>query len=308
MRLPPLKSVHYFEAAARLQSFTKAAAELNVTHSAISHQIKALEEWLGQPLFERKTRQVRLTEAGKRFIGPVKTAFDQLAEGAAEITRFGKDRPLTVTALPSLSAKWLVPRLSDFQRQHPDIQVRLSATSTVEQIGGRDIDLGIRFGRGQWDSLESELLARNDIFPVCAPGLLTPDKPIREPRDVLDYPLLTDSDWMRSGYDEWSDWLKGAGFPEAKIKSNLSLNYSNLLIQAAIDGLGIAMGNVINAGDDLRHGRLVKPIDFTVKTDTGYFIVYAKNALKQPKIKAFRDWLMEQASGHYETCKEAKVA
>jgi LysR family glycine cleavage system transcriptional activator len=178
----------------------------------------------------------------------------------------------------------------------------------VEQIGGRDIDLGIRFGRGQWDALESELLARNDIFPVCAPGLLSPDKPIREPRDVLNYPLLTDSDWMRSGYDEWSDWLKGAGFPEAKIKSNLSLNYSNLLIQAAIDGLGIAMGNVINAGDDLRHGRLIKPIDFTVKTDTGYFIVYAKNALNQPKIKAFRDWLMEQASGHEEICKEAKVA
>src|SRR5262245_31354490 len=202
MRLPPLKSVHYFEAAARLQSFTKAAAELNVTHSAISHQIKALEEWLGQPLFERKTRQVRLTEAGKRFLGPVKTAFDQLAEGASEIRQFGKDRPLTVTALPSLSAKWLVPRLSDFQRRHPEIQVRLSATSTVETIGGRDIDLGIRFGRGHWDNLEGELLAKNDIFPVCAPSLLTPDKPIREPRDVLQYPLLTDSDWMRSGYDE----------------------------------------------------------------------------------------------------------
>jgi len=210
--------------------------------------------------------------------------------------------------LPSLAAKWLVPRLSDFQRQHPDIQVRLSATSTVEQIGGRDIDLGIRFGRGQWDNLESELLAKNDIFPVCAPSLLTPDKPIRDPRDVLQYPLLTDSDWMRSGYDEWSDWLKGAGFPEAKIKSNLSLNYSNLLIQAAIDGLGIAIGNVINAGDDLRHGRLIKPIDYTVQTDTGYWIVYTKGALKQPKVKAFRDWLMEQASGHYETCKEAKVA
>ena len=185
MRLPPLKSVHYFEVAARLQSFTKAANELNVTHSAISHQIKALEQWLGQPLFERKTRQVRLTEAGKRFLGPVKTAFEQLSEGAAEITRFGKDRPLTVTALPSLAAKWLVPRLSDFQRQHPDIQVRLSATSTVEQIGGRDIDLGIRFGRGRWDGLESELLAENDIFPVCAPSLITPDKPINEPRDVL---------------------------------------------------------------------------------------------------------------------------
>src|SRR5262249_9966411 len=200
----------FVEARARVQGSPKAAGELNVTHSAISHQIKALEEWLGQPLFERKTRQVRLTEAGKRFLGPVKTAFEQLSEGAAEITRVGKDRPLTVTGLPSLAAKWLVPRLSGFQHQHPERKGRVSATSTAEHIGGRDSDRGIRFGRGQWDNLESELLAKNDIFPVCAPGLLTPDKPINEPRDVLQYPLLTDSDWMRSGYDEWTDWLKGA--------------------------------------------------------------------------------------------------
>ena len=308
MRLPPLKSVHYFEAAARLQSFTKAAQELNVTHSAISHQIKALEEWLGQPLFERKTRQVRLTEAGKRFVGPVKSAFEQLADGAAEITRFGKDRPLTVTALPSLAAKWLVPRLSDFQRQHPEVQVRLSATGGIEAVGSRDIDFGIRFGRGKWDGLESELLSENEIFPVCSPTLITSNRPILEPRDVLKYPLLTDSDWMRSGYDEWADWLSAAGVIDPKIESNLSLNYSNLLIQAAIDGLGIAMGNVINAGDDLRHGRLIKPIDFSVKTDTGYWVVYGKGALKQPKIKAFRDWVMAQAQGHFITCKEANVA
>ena len=224
MRLPPLKSVHYFEAAARLQSFTKAAQELNVTHSAISHQIKALEEWLGQQLFERKTRQVRLTEAGKRFVGPVKSAFEQISEGAAEIARYGKDRPLTVTALPSLSAKWLVPRLSDFQRKHPEIQVRLSATSTVEQVGARDIDIGIRFGRGGWDGLESELLAANVVFPVCSPALLTPDRPINEPRDVLKYPLLTDIDWMRSGYDEWAEWTAAAGINDNRVQSNLSLN------------------------------------------------------------------------------------
>lgn len=303
MRLPPLKSVHYFEAAARLQSFTKAAEELNVTHSAISHQIKALEEWLGQPLFERKTRQVRLTEAGKRFVGPVKSAFEQLSDGAAEILRYGKDRPLTVTALPSLSAKWLVPRLSDFQRKHPEIQVRLSATSTVEQVGARDIDIGIRFGRGGWDGLESELLAPNVVFPVCSPSLITPDRPINEPRDVLKYPLLTDIDWMRSGYDEWAEWTAAAGINDSRVQSNLSLNYSNLLIQAAIDGLGMAMGNVITAGDDLKHGRLVKPVDFSVDLQTGYWVVYGKGALNQPKIRAFRDWVMEQAHGHAEACK-----
>ena len=304
MRLPPLKSVHYFEAAARLQSFTKAAQELNVTHSAISHQIKALEEWLGQPLFERKTRQVRLTEAGKRFVGPVKGAFDQLGEAAAEIARSGKDRPLTLTALPSLSAKWLVPRLSDFQRKHPEIQVRISATSTVETIGARDIDIGIRFGRGEWPGLEAELLAPNIVFPVCSPSLLTPDKPINEPRDVLKYPLLTDSDWMRSGYNEWSDWLTAAGVGDSKVQSNLSLNFSNLLVQAAIDGLGIAMGNVITAGDDLKHGRLVKPVDFSVDLHTAYWVVYAKGALHQPNIRAFRDWVMDQAHGHAESCKD----
>ena len=303
MRLPPLKSVHYFEAAARLQSFTKAAQELNVTHSAISHQIKALEEWLGQQLFERKTRQVRLTEAGKRFVGPVKSAFEQLSEGAADIARYGKDRPLTVTALPSLSAKWLVPRLSDFQRNHPEIQVRLSATSEVEQVGARDIDIGIRFGRGGWSGLEAELLAPNIVFPVCSPALLTADRPINEPRDVLKYPLLTDIDWMRSGYDEWAEWTAAAGINDNRVQSNLSLNYSNLLIQAAIDGLGIAMGNIITAGDDLKHGRLAKPVDFSVDLKTGYWVVYGKGALNQPKIRAFRDWVMEQAHGHAESCK-----
>jgi LysR family glycine cleavage system transcriptional activator len=302
MRLPPLKAVHYFEAAARLQSFTKAAQELNVTHSAISHQIKSLEDWLGQALFERRSRQVRLTDVGQRFLGPVRSAFTQLSVAANEATQFSKARPLTVTCLPSVAAKWLVPKLQNFRSRHPELNVHISATGSVEVIGEGDIDIGIRFGRGNWDGLHSELLYANEVFPVCAPGLLDPAKPIRQARDVMQYPLLTDTDWVRSGYDVWRDWLAAAGAGDVDFRSDISLNYSNLQIQAAIDGLGIAIGNQILAGDDLKHGRLIKAFDFTIRQDTGYWVVYGKNALKQPKIKAFRDWLFDEIRGFLEEC------
>ncbi len=302
MRLPPLKAVHYFESAARLQSFTKAAQELNVTHSAISHQIKALEDWLGQALFERRSRQVRLTDAGQRFVGPVRDAFTLLSVAAQEAAKYNKARPLTVTCLPSVAAKWLVPRLQSFRARHPDINVRISATNTVERIGEGDIDLGIRYGRGNWPGLDVESLQANEVFPVCAPGLLDPARPIRSPRDVVQYPLLTDTDWVRSGYDEWRDWLAAAGAGDVELRSDISLSASNLQIQAAIDGLGIAMGNRILAGDDLKHGRLIRPIDFSVSLDSGYWVVYGKNALKQPKIKAFRDWLFDEVKEYLEEC------
>ena len=293
-------AVHYFEAAARLQSFTQAAHELNVTHSAISHQIKGLEDWLGQPLFERRSRQVHLTDVGQRFLVPVRAAFTQLSVAAQEAAQFSKGRPLTVTCLPSVAAKWLVPRLQNFRSRYPDLNVHISATGTVETIGEGDIDIGIRFGRGNWPGLAHELLLPNEVFPVCAPSLIDPKRPISHPRDVVQYPLLTDTDWVRSGYDIWRDWLAAAGASDVDFRSDISLNFSNLQIQAAIDGLGIAIGNHILAGDDLKHGRLIKPIDFSVRLDTAYWVVYGKNALKQPKIKAFRDWLFDEVKDYLE--------
>jgi LysR family glycine cleavage system transcriptional activator len=291
---PPLKAVRYFEAAARHLSFSRAAEELSVTHSAISHQIKALEAWLGVPLFERGTRQVALTEAGRRFLPPVRSGLLQIAEAARDVSTATKGGPIVVSVLPSVAAKWMVPKLHDFRARHPDIDVRISATSRVETIGDGDIDIAIRFGRGNWSGVTAELLLANDLFPVCSPKLPTADKPLTEPRDLLQYPLLSDSDWSGANYDFWRDWLMAAGIEDARYRPGLTFNVSNLLMQAAVDGLGVAMGNTMLAGEDLRQGRLIRPFDLTVWPDSGFYVVYAKSALQRPKIKAFRDWLFDQ--------------
>ncbi|MBL8708973.1 MAG: transcriptional regulator GcvA [Rhodospirillaceae bacterium] len=294
MRLPPLKAVRYFECAARHLSFTKAADELAVTHSAISHQIKALEEWLGVLLFERGARALSLTEAGRRYLPPVRSAFQLLAESAAELRAFPGAGPLTVSALPSLTSKWLVPRLHDFQMRHPEIEVRISATDRLDPVGEGDVDIGIRYGRGLWPGVEAELLLQDEVFPICSPNLLTGSAPLREPKDLVGFKLISDMDWRRAHFDFWPRWLSEAGVPGLELKTNLTFNYSNLMIQAAIDGLGVALGNTMLAGDDIKSGRLVQPFQQTVKLDTGYYLIYGKGALRQTKVKAFRDWIVAQ--------------
>jgi LysR family glycine cleavage system transcriptional activator len=294
---PPLKAVRYFEAAARHLSFSKAAEELNVTHSAISHQIKALEEWVGQPLFDRTGRALRLTEAGRQFLPPVRSAFQQLADAAQDLRQLCRGGPLTVSVLPSLASKWLVPRLFDFRAKHPEIEVRISATERVEQIGQGGIDIAIRYGRGKWPNVDSELLLKDDLFPIASPSLLNADTPLKEPRDLANFNLISDTTWQAAQFDFWQQWLEHAGVTGLELKSGgFSFNYSNLLIQAAVDGLGVALGNTMLASDDLRAGRLVKPFDISVPLDTGYYVVYVRDALKRPKIRAFRDWVMDQVA------------
>lgn len=294
MRLPPLKAVRYFDCAARHLSFTKAADELAVTHSAISHQIKALEEWLGILLFERGARSLTLTEAGRRYLPPVRAAFQQLAEASADLRLLPGGGPLTVSALPSLTSKWLVPRLHDFQARHPEIEVRISATDRLDPVGEGDVDVGIRYGRGQWPGIESELLLQDEVFPVCSPKLLEGPKPLKTPADLVHFNLISDTDWRRAQFDFWPRWLTAAGAPTLELKTRLTFNYTNLLIQAAIDGLGVGLGNMMLAGDDLRKGHLVRPFRESVVLDTGYYVIYGKGGLKQAKVKAFRDWVFAQ--------------
>lgn len=294
MRLPPLKAVRYFDCAARHLSFTKAADELAVTHSAISHQIKALEEWLGILLFERGARSLTLTEAGRRYLPPVRAAFQQLAEASAELRLLPGGGPLTVSALPSLTSKWLVPRLHDFQARHPEIEVRISATDRLDPVGEGDVDIGIRYGRGQWPGTESELLLQDEVFPVCSPKLIEGPQPLKTPADLVHFNLISDTDWRRAQFDFWPRWLTAAGAPTLELKTSLTFNYSNLMIQAAIDGLGVALGNTMLAGDDLKKGHLVRPFRESVVLDTGYYLIYGKGGMKQAKVKAFRDWVFAQ--------------
>lgn len=291
-RLPPLKAIHYFAVAARHLSFSKAADELHVTHSAISHQIKLLEEFLGIALFRRANRQVMLTDSGQAYLKPVKEAFDKLADASRQLARRETSGPLTVSTLPSFAAKWLVPRLRNFQRDHPDIDVRVQANNRLTDFAREEIDLALRYGRGNWSELEIVPLMREDLFPVCSPEMIKGPRALKRPADLAEATLLMDYDWAT---DFWPLWLNRAGVAHIKPNHHLSFNYSNLMIQAAIDGLGVALTPGVLVEDDLAAGRLVKPFDISVSTEANYYLVAPLGAFERPKLAAFRDWLLREA-------------
>lgn len=292
-RLPPLKAVHYFTVAARLLSFTKAAQELHVTHSAVSHQIKALEEWIGIPLFRRLNRMIVLTEAGQAYLKPVVEAFERLAEASRQVRQAEQSGPLVVSVMPSLAAKWLVPRLRRFRERHPEIDVRISATEILANFTRDEVDVAIRYGRGVWPGLRVDPLLSEHLYPVCSPKLLEGPVPLRSPADLAGHNLLHDSEWRE---DYWMRWLSAAGADGLNPRRALSFNYSNLMLQAAIDGLGVALSHDALAGDDLAAGRLVKPFDISLPSEFAYYIVAPEATADRPKIVAFRNWLLEEVA------------
>ena len=293
-RLPPLNALRCFVVAAKHLSFTKAAAELNVTHSAVSHQIKALEAWLGAPLFRRVNRGLVLTNAGQAYLKPVRDSFERLAEATRRLRVRERTGPLTVSIMPSFAAKWLMPRLRRFRERHPDIDVRISASSQLTDFAREDVDICIRYGRGVWPDVDIELLMRESMFPVASPRLIEGPVPLKVPADLAHHTLISDYDWR---VDFWQLWLEAAGMSDFVVRHSLSFNYSNLMLQAAIDGLGVALSQNALAGDDLAAGRLVRLFDYALPTDYGYYVVVPEGTAQRPKIAAFRNWLLEEACG-----------
>ena len=293
-RLPPLNALRCFDIAAKHLSFTKAAAELNVTHSAVSHQIKALEEWLGAPLFRRINRGLVLTDAGQAYLKPVRDSFERLGEATRRLRVRERSGPLTVSVMPSFAAKWLLPRLRRFRERHPDIDVRISADSNLTDFARDDVDICIRYGRGVWPDVDTELLMRETMFPVASPRLLEGPPPLKTVADLCHHTLISDYDWR---VDFWQLWLEAAGMTRFVAKHTLSFNYSNLMLQAAIDGLGVALSQNALAGDDLAAGRLVRLFDYTLPTDFAFYVVVPEGMAHRPKIAAFRNWLLEEACG-----------
>jgi len=291
-RLPPLNALRCFDIAAKHLSFTKAAAELHVTHSAVSHQIKALEEWLGLPLFRRVNRGLVLTEAGQAYLKPIREAFERLGDATRRLRVRERSGPLTVSVMPSFAGKWLVPRLGRFRQRHPDIDVRISASSELVDFERDDVDIAVRYGRGNWPGLRVELLMHETLFVVCSPSLLQGPDAIRAPADIARHTLLSDLDWR---IDVWQIWFEAAGLGVVEGRRALSFNYSNLMIQAAVDGLGVALSQHALAGDDLAAGRLVRPFDISLPTEYAYYVVMPEVSAERPKIAAFRDWLKDEA-------------
>src|SRR5213080_366981 len=239
-RLPSLNGLRAFEAAARHLSFTLAAAELNVTQTAISHQIRRLEEELGIRLFIRRNRALALTPEARDYLPGIRAAFNDLRLATDRLLRKDDDRVLTVSTLASLAAKWLLPRLTDFQEQHPGIDVRITTSTSLVDFQRDNVDAAIRYGRGQWPGLRADWLMADELFPVCSPSLLRGDKPLRCPEDLKSHMLLHTSN---ANSDDWRLWLTAAGLPaDIARQPGITFDMIFMTVQAAIDGIGVAMG------------------------------------------------------------------
>jgi LysR family glycine cleavage system transcriptional activator len=294
-RLPSLNALRAFEAAARHLSFARAAAELHVTPAAISQQIKQLEDSLGVSLF-RRGRVLALSEAAGVALSSISEAFDRLEAAASHLRADRRDGPLVVSVPPAFAARWLVPRLDDFHNRHPDIELRLLATRRLVEFGVEDVDVALRFGAGPYPGLFAERIMPEVIVPVAAPALAAV---IKRPADLLMCTLLhDDSHEWDPAFPDWDTWLASLA-----VESDAPLRIRhygdiNLVIQAAVTGQGAALAWHSLVVDELHGGRLVRLLDSAFSTDHGYHLVAPLNRLQIPKIAAFREWLLGQASRH----------
>ena len=300
--LPPLNALRSFEAAARHQSFTRAADELCVTQGAVSHQVKALEAELGLKLFNRERQGLAITDAGHDYLAVVRDAFDRIALGTDRLLQRLHSGVITVSTSPDFAAKWLVSRLGRFTEAYPEIELKVSAAMHHVDFAREDVDLAIRHGAGNWVGLDAANLCSEELFPVCSPALLHSRRGIHSPEDVLQFPLLHLDDRR-----DWSRWLEAAGASGEGLLHGPILNHASMLIDAAIDGQGIALARTALAAADLINGRLVRPFQTALPLKNTYWIVCPKATSALPKIAAFRDWLLAQAAADAQRLANTRV-
>ena len=298
IRLPPLSALRAFESAARLKSFSRAADELAVTPAAISHQIAALEADLGVQLFRRLNRAVELTASARVLLPGLSDAFAGIHGALRRLRAHNDTGALTVTASPSFAGKWLVSRLHRFQEQCSEIDVRISASDNVVDLTVGDFDMGIRYGTGRYPGLVVEKLMQNEVFPACSPELLKSGPPLRTPDDLRHHQLIHDQAVERDPLvPTWSMWLRAAGVADMPVGPGLSFNGSHLALDAAIAGHGVVLAYSTLAAADLAAGRLVRLFSLSLPDLFAYYVVTAPGALDRTKVKAFRDWLRQEADG-----------
>jgi LysR family glycine cleavage system transcriptional activator len=293
--LPPLRALRAFEAAARHLSFSQAAAEIGVTPSAISHQIKSLEDWLGTPLFNRLTRSLSLTEAGEEALPLLTEGFDRLAAGAARLQARMDENLLTISVSPGFGSLWLVPRLDRFRRQNPEIEVRIDGTDRLVDIAGGEADVAIRYGPGGYTDVQSHRLFAMRATPVCSPDLLERGPPLQSPSD-LEQQTLLHVEW-KEAEGSWRTWLLAAGATDVDPFRGPRFTKEEMAVQAALSGEGVALIGDRMAADHLAAGRLVRP--FSVKMSTplifAYYLLVPFDKSDESKINSFQDWLLTEA-------------
>jgi len=290
-RLPPLNALKAFEAAARHESFTRAAEELCVTQGAVSHQVKALEVELAVKLFNRERQRLIITEAGRDYLTVVRDALYRIAIGTERLQQRQSAGVLTVSTSPDFAAKWLVHRLGHFAEAHSGIDLRVSATLHHVDFAREEVDLAVRHGDGNWPGLETVRLSAEQLFAVCSPKLLSGRRRLGRPADILKFPLI-----HLDSRADWTNWLQGTGITDAEVIHGPVLNRASMVIDAAINGQGVALARTTLAAWDIINGRLVRPFPESIPVSRTYWIVCPKATAALPKIMTFRDWLLAEAA------------
>ena len=296
-----LNALRAFDASARHQSFSLAAQELNVTPAAVGQLVRTLEDWLGSPLFVRSTSgRARLvtTEVAEQALPDIRAGLERLAVGLERLRSGSAGGVLTVTVSPAFAAKWLLPRIERFQAAWPETDLRLDTSLKPVDFVAQRIDVGVRYGRGQWPGLAAEKLMDEEVYPVCAPALLA-TATLQAPGDLRGQVLIHDQSVDTStGFASWQAWLRHAGGQGVPTDRGLRINNSAAVLQAAIDGQGVALARSVMAHDDLAAGRLVRLFpQVRLESALAYYVVYRPECIAQPKVAAFRDWLLREALG-----------
>jgi LysR family glycine cleavage system transcriptional activator len=297
-RLPPLNALRAFEAAARHLNFSRAADELSVTPGAVSQQIQNLEDYVGAALFKRTPKGLLLTDAAQTALPALREAFDRLAEAASLLTAAVDGRRLTLTAPPSFATKWLVPRLGAFEQAHPLVDVWLSAAIELVDLAAGEVDVAVRYGAGRYPGLEVKRLFSEAVIPVASPEHLA-SQPLTSPADLANHILLHDgSPDFDDSCPDWSMWLAARGLKNIDGMRGPRFNQSSLVIEAAVNGRGVALAKRTLAQADLEAGRLVAPLQIATAVDFAYYLVHPKAKGRLPQVKAFVSWIEAEAMAH----------
>jgi LysR family glycine cleavage system transcriptional activator len=287
-RLPPLNPLRAFEATARHGSLSKAAAELNVTHGAVSHQIKALEQSLGIKLFERAGLRLKTTPHGAELLPAVSSAFDGIAAATQRLTRPASSGALSLSCVPALLSLWLIPRLGDFMAQYPDIRLRLTASNDPANIRSPELDLCLLYGDGSWSDCWMRKWSGLELFPVVSPTLVN-NRPLRTIRDLADHVLLHGDDGR-----EWHTWLTAADALDLERGRRHRFDDAHLSIGAALHGHGVALGDSVTASDLLARGQLVAPFGLSVPAVYDFYIACRNEMRAAPIVQVFTEWLFAE--------------
>ena len=289
--LPPLNALRAFEATARHMSFKKAAAELNVTPAALSHQVKALEEHLGVPLFRRLHRRIETTENGRLLYPDMRQAFELLAQGVSRIRPETSGAALNIGVGPAFAAKWLVPKLWRFMEAHPDIEVRIAALLGMSVLGPGGVDISLRFGTEVPPGTYAERLLDETLVPLCSPGLRD-SLGLRAAPDIARAPLVHDD--STASVPGWSDWMRVAGTPIDAARG-VRFNHADLAIDTAESGAGVVLARKTLAWSAMTTGRLVQPFGPVLEVEPCFRFICPKGTEERLEIATFRQWIRKEA-------------